>query len=97
MARKVQSQLLVDLVIRQRADALAVVLGLPRAEVFRQAIVGGGLRELEATYAAKLAELDKVATALGTERLALADRMAKDGLTFADVVGKGVYPGSDQV
>jgi phage portal protein BeeE len=92
MSRKVQSQLLVDLVDRQRADAIALVTGTKRAEVYRRAITGGGLQELEAQYARELAALDPVATQFGLSRLELAGKMADDGLSLADVQGRKRYP-----
>lgn len=92
MSRKVQSQLLVDLVDRQRADALALVTGTKRAEVYRRALVGGGLRELEAEYAEELKRLDPVAERFGMTRLELAGKMADDGRTLADVADRKRYP-----
>lgn len=90
--RKVQSQLLVPLVTRQRADALALVLGETRAEIYRRALEGGGLKELEATYSDELKALDQAAERFGMTRLELAGRMADDGLRMGDIEGRKRYP-----
>jgi hypothetical protein len=92
MPRKVQSQLLVPLATRQRADALALVTDQSRAEVYRLALEGGGLAGLEAQYAQELARLDTPADAFGMTRLELAGRMADDGYRLADVMGRKRYP-----
>lgn len=91
-SRKVQSQLLVPLAVRQRADALALVLDQSRAEVYRLALEGAGLAGLEAQYAEQLAQLDAPAGAFRMTRLELAGKMADDGLRLADVQDRKRYP-----
>lgn len=91
--RKVQSQLLVSLTTRQRADALALVLGETRAEIYRKGLEGAGLAGLESEHMATLsAKLDPIAERFGMTRLELAGRLADDGLTIADVEGRKRYP-----
>jgi hypothetical protein len=90
--RKVQSQLLVSMTTRQRADALALVTGETRAEVYRKALEGAGLAGLEATHAGDLLKLDTIAERFGFTRLELAGRLADDGLTIADVQDRKRYP-----
>lgn len=90
--RKVQSQLLVSMTTRQRADALALVTGETRAEVYRKALEGAGLAGLESTHAADLLKLDTIADTFGMTRLELAGRLADDGLTIAEVQGRKRYP-----
>lgn len=92
MRRKVQSQLLVSLPTRQRADALALVRNEARAEIFRAALEGGGLRELEVIHAPALAELDKLAEKFKMTRLELAGRAADDGLSLQDLRELKRYP-----
>lgn len=90
--RKVQSQLLVPLVTRQRADALALVRLDTRAEVYRLALEGGGLAALEAQHAEGLAKLDAIAVRFGMTRLELAGHLADDGLKLTDVESRKRYP-----
>lgn len=91
---KVQSQLLVDEIIRDRADALALVKGTSRAEVYRMALEGGGLRQMEADYVAELERLDRLAEAMGLAggRLELARKAAADGYRLEDLDGRRRYP-----
>jgi hypothetical protein len=90
--RKVQSQLLVSLTTRQRADALALVTLETRAEIYRKALEGGGLAGLEATHAADLLRLEVIAERFGMTRLELAGRLADDGLTLEAVQDRKRYP-----
>lgn len=94
MARMVQSQLIVTELTRDRADALALVLGVPRAQVYRKGLEGGGLQGLEEerTNAELLAELDTIAAAMGLSRLELAARAARDRYSMADLRGRKRYP-----
>lgn len=92
MSRKVQSQLLVPLTTRQRADALALVTNQSRAEVYRLALEGAGLAGLEVQYAEELAKLDPIAAGFGLTRLELAGKMTDDGYHLADVAGRKRYP-----
>jgi hypothetical protein len=98
MANKVQTQLLVNLITRQRADALAVVMGEPRAEILRRALEGGGLRGLELTHNDHLNELSKVGREIAglrpgrTPFLEFAERAARDGFTLADLRQMETYP-----
>lgn len=91
---KVQSQLLVPEVTRDRADALALVRGEPRAEVYRLALEGAGLAGLERTHAKGLAELDALAETFGMSRDTLVRRMVADGQTMAGLAGRKRYPKS---
>lgn len=93
MSRKVQSQLLVPLATRQRADALALVTNQSRAEVYRLALEGAGLKGLEDQYGPELAaKLDPVAARFGMTRLDLAGKLADDGYGLADVQERKRYP-----
>lgn len=94
MAKKVQSQLLVSEVTRDRADALALVRGESRAEVYRLAIEGSGLPGLEATHAEALEKLSRLAEAMGLAggRMELARRAAADGYRLEDLEGRKRYP-----
>lgn len=90
---KVQSQLLVSPVTRDRADALALVRQEPRAEVYRVALEGQGLGALEAQHADALRELDEIAKVLGVSSgRALAARMLRDKIGLDDVRGRRRYP-----
>lgn len=98
MANKVQTQLLVNLITRQRADALAVVMGEPRAEVLRRALEGGGLRTMETENRNGLTELIEISRKFigiskdRTDFLTFAERAARDGFTLADLRQMTVYP-----
>lgn len=92
MAKKVQSQLLVSEVTRDRADALALVRDEPRAEVYRLALEGGGLRDLEAQMKEGLEALDSVAAGMGLTRLELARKAVADGYRMSDLEGRKRYP-----
>lgn len=90
--KKVQSQLLVSPVTRDRADALALVRGESRAEVYRLALEGSGIPGMERDNAEALARLDAVASGMGLSRLELARRAVRDGLTMSDLEGRKRYP-----
>lgn len=91
--KKVQSQLLVSEVTRDRADALALVRGESRAEVYRLALEGQGLRQMELDHADALEKLDVLARGMGMSgRLELAARAARDGYRLADLEGRKRYP-----
>lgn len=92
MSAMFQSQLLVPTVTRDRADALVLVLDVPRAAVFRMALDGAGLAGVEATYAGALARLDAVAERMGLDRLTLARKATEDGFKLADLEGRRRYP-----
>jgi plasmid replication initiation protein len=94
MANKVQTQLLVNLLTRQRADALAVVMGEPRAEIWRRAIEGTGLSNLEAESAYALTELQEISGRISPDPsfLEFAERVARDGFTLADLRNMTEYP-----
>jgi hypothetical protein len=91
---KVQTQLLVNLITRQRADALAVVMGEPRAEVLRRALEGGGLSGLEQEHHLRVMQFRAKAILLGEggDYLAFAERAARDGFTLADLLEMTEYP-----
>jgi hypothetical protein len=90
---KVQTQLLMAEVTRNRADAIALVRGEPRAEVLRLALEGGGLRGLEKDHAEELARLGELARTMGIAGgPLLAARAAKDGYTLAELEGRKRYP-----
>lgn len=90
--KKVQTQLLMSPVTRDRADALAIVRKEPRAEVLRVALEGGGLAALETQHAEALAELTTIATDMGTTRADLVARMTADKIGVEDVRGRRRYP-----
>lgn len=90
--KKVQSQLLVSEVTRDRADALAVVRQEPRAEIWRIALEGGGLRALEAQHAEALTELRQAAQDMSLTVPALVQKMIADRYTLDDVRGRKRYP-----
>lgn len=62
MADKDQFMVSVDPNVRDRLDALRIVMGVSRAEVNRQALVRGGLRGLEAGEHPRLNRLYGVAS-----------------------------------
>lgn len=91
--KKVQSQLLVSEVTRDRADAVALVRGESRAEVYRLSIEGAGLPALEATHADALERLEALAREMKLSgRLELARKAAEDGYRLADLEGRKRYP-----
>jgi hypothetical protein len=90
--KKVQSQLLVSEVTRDRADALALVRGEARAEVYRLALEGGGLRQMEEDHGAQLNELAEVASRMGLTRLELARKATQDGYTWEELKTRRTYP-----
>lgn len=92
MAAKVQSQLLVASITRDRADALSLVIEVARAEVYRMALEGAGLTGLEKTYATQLRDLEDLASGMGMGLLELAARAVADGYTLADLRGRKRYP-----
>jgi PAS domain-containing protein len=92
MATKVQSQLLVAELTRDRADALRLVRSEPRAEIWRLAIEGNGLAALEEAHRTQLEALDNLAAIMGMTRLQLAARAARDGLWLRDLEGRKRYP-----
>jgi hypothetical protein len=92
MATKVQTQLLVSEVARDRADALALVLATPRAEVLRMALDGAGLAGLEETYRAQLVDLGTVAARMGMGHLELARKAKQDGYTWEELKDRQRYP-----
>jgi hypothetical protein len=91
---KVQSQLLVPEVTRDRADAIALVRSEPRAEVYRLALEGAGLTGLEKAHSRGLAELDALAETFGMTRDQLVRRMVADGQTIEGLAGRKRYPKS---
>src|SRR6187402_3832691 len=98
MANKVQTQLLVNPITRQRADALAVVMGEPRAEILRRALEGGGLGQLEREQHPVLVELYSIGSVLMPKVAAadFAERAARDGFTLADLRAMEAYPAGKQ-
>ena len=91
--KKVQSQLLVSEVTRDRADALALVRGESRAEVYRLALEGQGLRQMELDHQEALERLEALARGMGLSgRLELARRAAVDGYRLSDLEGRKRYP-----
>jgi len=92
MAKKVQSQLLVSEVTRDRADALALVRGEKRAEVYRLALEGGGLRQMEDDHQAQLAAFAEVAARMGLQPLDLARKAVQDGYTWEALKDRRTYP-----
>jgi hypothetical protein len=91
MARKVQSQLLVSELTKNRTDALAFVRGEPRAEVYRK-LIDDALPAAEREHSADLKRLDAVAAAIGTSRAELVEYATRDGYTLADLEGRKTYP-----
>jgi len=98
MANKVQTQLLVNPITRQRADALAVVMGEPRAEILRRALEGGGLTALETEHMTLLNELGMIGSVLMPKDFHrdFAERAARDGFTLADLRVMEAYPNTEQ-
>lgn len=93
MSRKVQTQLLVNPITRDRADALALVIPETRAEVLRRALEGGGLAQMEWMYRPQLKQLDPHAKRFGMTRTELAGLMVKQGITLKDLPGIESFPG----
>lgn len=92
MATKVQTQLLIAEVTRDRADRLALVRNEPRAEILRLALEGGGLQSLEEQVRDGIAAFDSIAREMGMSGLALAGRAARDRFRLADLEGRKRYP-----
>lgn len=92
MTRKVQTQLLVSPAMKARADALAVVMTVPRAEVFRVALEGHGLRKLEMEQAEGLRELTELAGRFRMTRDLLVQKMHEDRLTLPLIRLHATYP-----
>jgi hypothetical protein len=65
MAEKEQFMVSVDPNVRDRLDALRIVMGVSRAEVNRQALVQGGLAGLEGANHPRLNRLYVLAQAIG--------------------------------
>lgn len=61
MADKDQFMVSVDSNVRDRLDALRIVMGVSRAEVNRQALVQGGLAGLETAHQDRLERLYRLA------------------------------------
>lgn len=90
--RKVQSQLMVNRTVRDRADALALVVPDTRAEVYRRALEIG-LVQLEGIYSGQLrSQLDPHATRLGLDRAELAGLMAERDLSLTEVAKMDAFP-----
>lgn len=96
--KKVQTQLLVNPITRQRADALAVVMGEPRAEILRRAIEGGGLLALEVEHKQVLDQFYRISRRLMPKiaPIEFAERVARDGFTLADLREMTEYPEPEQ-
>jgi predicted transcriptional regulator len=92
MPKKVQSQLLVSEVTKDRADALALIRREPRAEVYRLALEGSGLSAMEAVHAEALKKLDELAKGMGMTRTELTRKAVKDGYALSDLEGRKRYP-----
>lgn len=91
-AKKVQSQLLVNLADRDRADALAITVQETRAEIYRRALAIG-LTHLENTYLGQMKTLlDPPAARWGMDRTEMAGRLAEAGLAFHDVKDRRRFP-----
>jgi hypothetical protein len=91
--RTVQTQLIVSPVTRQRADALALVCNVSRAEIWRKAIEGRGLTALEQTHLTGLCELNDLAAKFGFPGgLVLAEQMVKEGVTLTEAREMSEYP-----
>lgn len=63
MAEKSQFMALVEVSTMDRLDALRLVMGVSRARVAEQAMVGGGLNRLERTHTERLERLYRLAGA----------------------------------
>lgn len=102
MAKKVQTQLLISPITRQRADSLAVVMGEPRAEILRRALEGGGLHKLELQQNENLNDLSRIGREIAGLKpgrfafLEFAERVARDGFTLADLREMTEYPEPEQ-
>lgn len=92
MAKKVQSQILVSLPTRRRADVLALIRGESRAEVFRLALEGKGLTDMEQKSAEDLKALIVVAARLEMTAGELAEKAMADRLSFQEVLSLKAYP-----
>lgn len=92
MGTKVQSQLLVNQAVRDRADALSLVLNTSRAEVYRMALEGAGLAGLEATYADQVNRLKAIAEGMKMPYLDMARKAVQDEYTLDDLEGRKRYP-----
>lgn len=89
--RKVQTALLLDPPVRDRADILAASMGVVRAEVLRRALEGSGLKGLEKDYAEPRAQLIAAAGRLRMTTVELARSMERDRILMADLEGHDSY------
>lgn len=92
--RMVQSQLLTSRITRQRADALALIRNESRAEIWRKAIEGGGIAQMEQEHLQGLIELHDLAARFGFAGggLELAEQMMKEGVTLTEARKLSEYP-----
>lgn len=85
--RKVQTALLLDPPVRDRADILAVAMDVVRAEVLRRAIEGRGLEAMERKYEGRIGELISLSRLLQINTVELARALAEDKIPLTAAIG----------
>lgn len=91
-ALKVGTQLLVSEHVRDRARALAIVRKEKVAEVYRVALEGGGLGELEGRHAEELSRLDLALSTMRVQRSAALAAMVEQRIRLDDLFGETGAP-----
>lgn len=91
--RNVQTQLIVPAILRDRADILALIRNQPRAEIWRLALEGDGIKGLEKLHKLETGFLHSLCHRFGFPGPGeLATRMIRDGYTLADAREWSTYP-----
>lgn len=94
--RNVQTQLIIPPILRDRADILALIRNQPRAEIWRLALEGDGIKGLEKWHREELEDFRQIARRLHAPTPGeLAAYMIRGGFTLADARTWTTYPGPD--
>jgi predicted DNA-binding protein len=88
---KVSTQLLVDPIVKERVEALALVRGQLQADVLRR-LVEAALPEMEAESKSELAELYELLDGMKVGRERAMDAMLKAKLPIAALRGRKRFP-----
>lgn len=91
-ALKVGTQLLVSPHVRDRARALAIVRGEKVAEVYRVALEGAGLAELEMRHAEEIARLHAALNAMKVDKSMAIAAMTEHRMSVDDLYTEAGSP-----
>lgn len=91
-ALKVGTQLLVSPHVRDRARALAIVRKEKVAEIYRVALEGGGLAELEGRHGPELTRLMSALTAMKVDRSEALAAMTEQRIRLDDLFTEAGSP-----